>query len=769
MENGMDELVGEFLVESFENLDQLDQDLVALEQDPRDLEVLKSIFRTIHTIKGTCGFLGYSKLESITHVGENLLSLLRDGVATVDAEIATALLQMTDAVRAILVQIETTQSEGEGDYTQLVATLDALQQRAKDSDAAPTAEADHDKRIGEMLVESGEVSEVDVTVGLINQEHGDERKLGEILVDQGAVEPRQVAEALVEQKEVRSAVADTTLRVDVGLLDQVMTLVGELVLARNQILQYASTQDVEPAFANTTQRLNMITTELQAGVMKTRMQPIGNVWSKFPRVVRDLAAQFGKRVRIEMEGKETELDKTIIEAIKDPLTHIVRNSIDHGIETPEVRRSVGKNEEGVLVLRAYHEGGQVNIEITDDGAGIDLERVKAKAVDRGLISPEQAQRMTDREAVNLIFLPGLSTAEKVSNVSGRGVGMDVVKTNIEKIGGTLDMQTRQGNGTTIKVKIPLTLAIVPALIVSSGGDRYAIPQVSLLELVGLDGDAARSGIELVHGAPVYRLRGQILPIVYLNRELDVADVSENGSVTIVVLKADDRQFGLVVDQVNDTEEIVVKPLSPQLKGIRAFSGCTIMGDGQVALILDVLGLAQKAHVISEVQEQQAVGDGSQRTGDKGRDTDTLLVLQVGDDGRTAIPLSAVDRLEEFKRDAIEHTAGQDVVQYRNTILPLVDIGATLGYMPSNEISDSIQVVVYSSGGRMVGFVVDRILDIVEEVATVHQHSDRPGIVGSIVVQGSVTDLLDIQEIIQSVAPWYERAEAAEVQEAMINV
>jgi two-component system chemotaxis sensor kinase CheA len=805
MENGMDELVGEFLVESFENLDQLDQDLVALEQDPRDLEVLKSIFRTIHTNKGTCGFLGYSKLESITHVGENLLSLLRDGVATVDAEIATALLQMTDAVRAILVQIETTQREGDGDYTALVATLDALQQRAKDGDAAPAPEAapeaeaapePEDKRIGEMLVESGEVSEVDVTVGLINQEHGDERKLGEILVEAGAVEPQQVADALGEQQErsaallaegleavsgsdpraqeVKSSVADTTLRVDVGLLDQVMTLVGELVLARNQILQYASTQDVEPAFANTTQRLNMITTELQAGVMKTRMQPIGNVWSKFPRVVRDLATQFGKRVRIEMEGKDTELDKTIIEAIKDPLTHIVRNSVDHGIETPEQRLAAGKPEEGVLFLHAYHEGGQVNIEIVDDGAGIDLERVKAKAVERGLVSAEQAARMNDREAVNLVFMPGLSTAQKVSNVSGRGVGMDVVRTNIEKIGGTLDMQTRHGHGTTIKVKIPLTLAIVPALIVSSGGDRYAIPQVSLLELVGLDGEQARKGIELVHGAPVYRLRGQILPIVYLNRELEIDDIADNVSLTIVVLKADDRQFGLVVDQVNDTEEIVVKPLSPQLKGIPAFSGCTIMGDGQVALILDVLGLAQRAHVVSELQEQQGVGDSSHRSGDAAGETQTLLVLQVGEDGRTAIPLSAVDRLEEFKHSAVEHTAGRDVVQYRGTILPLVDIGGTLGYMPSGTVSDTLQVVVYSETrssqgapcdagpARMVGFVVERIVDIVEQVATVHQPSDRAGIVGSLVVQGAVTDLLDVEEIVHSLTPWYEQAAVEEV-------
>ncbi len=447
MDDGMDELLGEFLVESFENLDQLDQDLVVLEQAPGDLEVLKSIFRAIHTMKGTCGFLGFGKLERVAHVGENLLSLLRDGVVTVDAEIADALLAMTDAVRAILVEIERTQQEGDADHDALVATLERLAERGTNPPAEAPAETpaeapaetpdetpdevpvgvEHDRLLGEILVEEGGVSEVDVAVGLINQESGDARPIGEILVESGAVDAQQVVAALGEQRD-NQGISDSSLRVDVGLLDQVMTLVGELVLARNQILQYASTQDVEPAFASTTQRLNMITTELQAGVMKTRMQPIGNVWSKFPRVVRDLASQFGKQVRIEMEGKDTELDKTIIEAIKDPLTHIVRNSIDHGIETPEARVAVGKPPEGVLVLRAFHEGGQVNIEIVDDGAGIDLARVKAKAVERGLVSAEAAGRMSDREATNLVFLPGLvdggEGVERVGPGGGDGCGPD---------------------------------------------------------------------------------------------------------------------------------------------------------------------------------------------------------------------------------------------------------------------------------------------------------------------------------------------------------
>ena len=793
MDDGMDELISEFLVESFENLDQLDQDLIALEQAPGDLEILKRIFRTIHTIKGTCGFLGYHKLESITHVGESLLSLLRDGVAHVDEPVASALLAMTTAVRSILGEIENSQTEGDGDYSALVATLTELQQRAEQggapdaaadepapAPAAPDGEHAEDDvqaeqpvaeamlesasgdRIGEILVQKGVASEVDVAVGLVQQGSGDPRHLGEILVETGVIESGQVRETLEVQKDQRSSIADSTIRVDVGLLDRLMTLVGELVLARNQILQCASAPDADGTLVNTTQRLNMITTELQASVMKTRMQPIGNVWSKFPRVVRDLATSCGKRVRIEMEGKDTELDKTIIEAIKDPLTHLVRNSVDHGVEMPDERVARGKSPEGLLLLRAYHEGGQVNIEITDDGGGVDVERVKAKAVERGLITAEQAARMGDREAVNLIFLPGFSTAEKVTNISGRGVGMDVVRSNIEKIGGTFDVQNRPGEGTTLKIKIPLTLAIIPALIVTSGGDKYAIPQVSLLELVGLDGEQARAGIETVHGAPVYRLRGKLLPIVRLDHELGVPPIDDREAVTIVVLRADDREFGLVVDEVNDTEEIVVKPLSPQIKGIRTFAGCTIQGDGSVALILDAMGVAQRAKVVSEVREQ-AVSESRSRDEVTGEDAETLLVLQIGTSGRTAIPLSAVDRLEEFNRDLVETTAGRQVVQYRGTVLPLVDVCSVLGYESSyGEADGPLQVVVYSEGGRMVGLVVEKILDIVEEQVVLHQKAERYGIVGTTVVQGSVTDLLDAHDVIRSYDPsFFDATEYAE--------
>jgi two-component system chemotaxis sensor kinase CheA len=546
------------------------------------------------------------------------------------------------------------------------------------------------------------------------------------------------------------------IRVDVGLLDRLMNLVGELVLARNQILQFSATID-NATLAGSTQRLNLITTELQEGVMKTRMQPIGNVWSKFPRVVRDVSQMCGKKVRVEMEGKETELDKTIIEAIKDPLTHIIRNSVDHGVETPEKRRAIGKPEEGRLFLRAFHEGGQVNIEIIDDGAGISTDRVKKKAVEKGLITPEQAARMGDREAINLIWLPGFSTAEKVTNVSGRGVGMDVVKTNIEKIGGIVDMTSKQGEGTTLRIKIPLTLAIIPALIITSGGDRFAIPQVSLLELVRLENGQDGTGIELIRNTPVYRLRGNLLPLVYLDKELGTApaEAPARDAVNIVVLQADDRQFGLVVDVINDTEEIVVKPLAKLFKGLTTFAGATIMGDGKVALILDVMGLAQRANVVSESKDHgRHDEEESDRAENNGVAKQTLLLFHVSQSRRMGIPLSLVSRLEEFNRDILEQSGDQQVVQYRGQIMPLISLSEALlssrirlQRQAEAEQTPKVQVIVYTRNGHSIGLVVDRIVDIVEQTIEIQKQHIRPGVLGSAVIEKKVTELLDVEAVI----------------------
>ncbi|MGB8970065.1 MAG: chemotaxis protein CheA, partial [Candidatus Sulfotelmatobacter sp.] len=442
------DIVKDFLVESYENLDRLDRELVGLEKTPEDREALGSVFRTIHTIKGTCGFLGFNKLEAVAHVGENLLTRLRDRQLTLTPEITTALLTMVDAVRQMLSQIEKTGLEGERDDSVLIATLTRLLQPpaptapAKSVRAAegPSETTEVPPNIGDILMQRAGVTPAELRLAAKQQKEGDPRRIGEILVEQGAALPADVVDALRIQQSARPqiAVSDSTVRVDVGLLDKVMNLVGELVLARNQVLQFANRMK-DTSFLAASQRLNLITTELQEGVMKTRMQPIGNIWGQFPRTVRDVALGCSKEVAIEMEGKETELDKTIIEAIKDPLTHLVRNSVDHGIELPKDRVKAGKDRTGRLILRAFHEGGQVHIEITDDGAGLNAERIRKKAVERALINPEQAARMTEREIFNLIFLPGFSTAEKVTNVSGRGVGMDVVKTNVEKIGGTVDV------------------------------------------------------------------------------------------------------------------------------------------------------------------------------------------------------------------------------------------------------------------------------------------------------------------------------------------
>src|SRR6266446_32643 len=683
------DIVKDFLVESYENLDRMDRDLVGLEKNPKDKEALAGVFRTIHTIKGTCGFLGFGKLEKVAHVGENLLAHLRDGQLTLNPAITTALLGMVDAVRQMLKEIESTGQDGEVDYPELRETLTHLlsPEAAASNTAAGKLEAALQAAapplsLGAILMQQAGVTPEEILLAVKKQKEGDPRLMGEILVEQHAVRPTDVADALQIQRTSRgqAAASDSTIRVDVGLLDKLMTLVGELVLARNQLLQISNSVE-DAGLQAVSQRMNLIATELQEEVMKTRMQPIGNIWGQFPRTVRDVALGCGKQVNIEMEGKETELDKTIIEAIKDPLTHLVRNSVDHGIELPEDRVKAGKDPTGRLILRAFHEGGRVNIEISDDGAGLNVERLRQKAVERGVITAEHAARLTEREIFNLIFLPGFSTAQKITNVSGRGVGMDVVKTNVEKIGGTVDVESSAGRGTIVRFKIPLSLAITPALVVTCGGDRYAIPQVSLLELVRLEADQMRTGIELVHGVPVHRLRGRLLPLVYLSRELRLAEGGSQAgksdeAVNIVVLQADDRQFGLVVDTINDTEEIVVKPLRKQLKTVKTFAGSSVMGDGKVALILDVLGLAQRAGVVTETRDR-ALAEKSTEAVDTAAQKQTFLLFAGPGDSRMAIPLDALARLEEFPVAQVEMSGSQWVTQYRGQILPLIRLNVVM--------------------------------------------------------------------------------------------
>jgi two-component system chemotaxis sensor kinase CheA len=769
MTDDMNDVVREFLGESRENLDQIDLDLVALEKTPEDASIIARIFRAIHTIKGTCGFLGFSRLEAVSHAGENVLSALRDEEIAATPTLTSVLLAMVDAIRHVLAEIEATGEEGAPDHAVLIRQLTELHRGGTPSLSPAAAAAP---------------AEVPAALPAAPAQ---------------PAPPAPVAAIAVPAHELPAsseATAETSIRVDVALLDRLMNLVGELVLARNQIVQFSAAHG-DATFVGATQQLNLITSELQEGVMKTRMQPIGNIWNKFPRVVRDLALACDKRVELVMDGENTELDKTLIEAIKDPLTHLVRNAVDHGIESPDRRIAAGKPPHGCLSLRAFHEGGQVIVEVVDDGAGIDPERVRDKALARGIITPEHAARMTERELFRLVFLPGFSTADRITNVSGRGVGMDVVRTNIEQIGGTIDLQSQRGLGTTIRIKIPLTLAIIPALIVASGDNRYAIPQASLLELVRLEGDEARDGVELLYGTPVHRLRGKLLPLVYLSDALghtceatrieqlreaaqhavepsisspdaelhdgspgdDDLGQSNRTEVNIIVLQADDRRFGLVVPAVHDTEEIVVKPLGRHFKNTTVFAGATIMGDGRIALILDILGLAKQSRVIAEGHERIRLDHAMVSAAVEETDQQTMLVFRSPDDGRMAIPLSRVARLEELPRKIVEHVGHELLVQYRGEIMPVLELSMLVverRTAPRSFVAttgdDVIQLIVFSHDGAHVGLIVDQIVDIVEQTLGDTRPPGRPGVLGSVVIAGRVTELLDVEAALLRAQP-----------------
>ncbi len=749
LDDEMKEVLKDFLQESYENLDRVDSELIELEEQPDNRELLSSIFRSMHTIKGTCGFFGFDRLEKVTHIGENLLVKLRDGEYSMTEEIATGLLAMVDAVRAMLSEISDHGHDGRKLYSRLIDQLTELKDHGeiKGGSTLHTAPPAVAKPL------PVETAVLDVPTGSddsANDASAAEAATTPSVADK-APESSGSKPAAVREEKSSAGIVEASIRVDVPVLDSLMNLVGELVLARNQIVEYVGAHENTQVVA-AAQRLNLITSELQEGVMQTRMQPIHSVWAKLPRVVRDLSRACGKQIRVEMEGKSTELDKSLIEAMKDPITHLVRNSVDHGIESPEQRLAAGKPAEGTLLLRAFHEGGQVHIEISDDGGGIHPERIKQKAIENGVVTVEQASRMSDQEICKMIFLPGLSTAEAVTNISGRGVGMDVVKTNIEKISGAIDLDTEVGRGTVFKIRVPLTLAIVPALIVSTGGQRFAIPQVNLIELIRIDEEDQSHAIEFIHGCPVHRLRGQLLPIVYLNKEL-MLDTPQEGALNIVVLQAEKCRFGLVVDQINDTQEIVVKPLTEALKSIPVFAGATIMGDGRVALILDTLGIGQRARVMSDSPDR-TVSLSVSSVAEKVGKSETLLLVSTASDGRLAIPLNRVARLEQFELERTERAGTTVVVQYRGQILPLVQLSDFLHERrASHDEQDAdaslIQVVVFGEEGSQVGLIVKEIIDVVDEVLHTRGKSSRDGVLGTAAIDGQVTELLDVSAFIST--------------------
>ncbi len=779
----MSEIIAEFLVESRENLDRLDEEFVTLEQDPTSAELLGSIFRTVHTIKGTAAFLDFSRLEQLTHAGENLLSLLRDGAMSLDSTLTTVLLQMVDRVRAILDVVEAEGTDAGMDVAEMSARLIALAngdappapapvessapaeaadavEPAADTDG-PESELDLDAGVEAVEPERPEISlaELDDLVGALQAAEPppvlafvEAPTTPEITAAAPAPAPAPAGGESDKPAASGKSSTENSIRVDVALLDRLMNLVSELVLARNQINQNTGS-DASAGLQAAAQQLDIVTGDLQQALMETRMQPIGNLWNRLPRMIRDLATQLDKRISLEMEGAETELDKTLLEAIRDPLTHIIRNAVDHGLEDAASRLAVGKPETGTVSLRARHEGGQVIVEISDDGAGLNLEAIGAKVVDRGLMTAEAVADMSERELASLVFLPGLSTAKAITKVSGRGVGMDVVKRSIDEIGGTIDIQTELGKGTVFTLRIPLTLAIIPALRVRCADERYLIPQLNVLELHRVDPTAP---IELVGDTPLYRLRGELLPLLHWSDVLadDPGPARVWTDKYIVVLEANGRIFGFVVDAVENTEEIVVKPLRAHLKDLDTFAGSTVLGDGSVALILDPIGITRVVD-LQAGDEQTRGGDPDQFRVKSGHET--VLVCTSGTT-RVGFPLDGITRLESIPLTSIEHASGVEVVTYRGRLMRLVRLqtmlpgggwsggGGGFDDMVAAEEVRSLLVLVHETEDDVAGIVVDRII----EVSDADPNGARPGnypVRVSVLIDGKVTDVIDIEAVV----------------------
>ncbi len=753
----MDDLLNEFLTETAESIDVIDVELVKLEQNPNNKEVLDNIFRLVHTIKGTCGFLGLPRLEAVAHASENVLGKFRDGELEVTADAVTLILESLDIIKVILAGLAATEAEPEGDDKDLISRLNVCaaggaavsQKKAKPEPVVPVQTLGRDLLPGEVSLEDLEAAfaaapgpdeepvTVEETAAAVTDDHDGVIASGSGHHDPVHEEPRKSsapAVATAANVSADATIGTQSIRVNVDLLEDLMNMVSELVLTRNQLLQIMR-RNGDTEFSVPLQRLSQCTTELQEGVMKTRMQPIGNAWAKLPRIIRDLSVELNKKIDLQMIGAETELDRQVLELIKDPLTHMVRNSADHGIERPKDRVAAGKPETGVIRLNAYHEGGHIIVEISDDGAGLRVEKLKSKIITNGLATEAEVAEMSDQQIHKFIFHPGFSTAEKVTNISGRGVGMDVVRSNIEKIGGTIDLKAIEGRGTSFMIKIPLTLAIVSALIVECAAERFAIPQISVLELVRVSGDSEHR-IEHINNTAVLRLRDRLLPLIQLDKilKLNADTKTEN---FIVVTQVGTFTFGIVVDRVFDTEEIVVKPVAPILRDIPVYSGNTILGDGSVIMILDPNGIANSTgDVMTDSEVVVANATTSQAAS---QDRESVLVFRAGTDTQRAVPLSLVARLEEIAVSAIEQANGSLMVQYRGQLMPLVMIDGNCRLKEEGRQP----VLVFSDNDRTMGIAVDEIIDIVEEHLNIELASVTRAVLGTGVVAGKATEIIDV--------------------------
>ncbi|MBJ3778653.1 chemotaxis protein CheW [Acuticoccus sp. 2012] len=751
----MDDLLSEFITDTQETLEQLDIRLVELENEADGTALLNELFRMMHTIKGTCGFLGLPRMAGLAHAAESLMDRLRNG-DPVTHDAIDAMLQVADRLKMILGHIETNAGkEPEGSDDTVIAALNEAGGEGGEGSAAPAA-AD-----GEAQVEPAEAAAEAAPAEPAKPAPAPAGKTSApppgMSMKPANDSPKPATKA-EEKTESSEGTGDRSIRVSVETLEHLMTVVSELVLTRNELTEIMRNNE-NSNHKLALQRLSTVTGELQQAVMSTRMQPIGNAWRKLPRIVRDVSSSLGKQIELEMSGANTELDRQVLESIKDPLVHMVRNAADHGLEMPDDRVRAGKSEKGKISLNAYHEGGQILVEIADDGRGLDVERIKTKAIERGIATQEDADRMTNEQIFSFIFEPGFSTAATVTSVSGRGVGMDVVQSNVERIGGSIDVQSQQGEGSIFTLKIPLTLAILRALIVGVDNEDFAIPQTSVDELLKVEPGGAHS-IQLIKEAPVLRSRDRLLPVVDLRTLLQLpSSVDENGVPRVadestegfvMVMRARGMRFGMLVDRVLRTEEIVVKPMPAALRGLENFSGSTILGDGRVIMIVDPNGVRTAASSPSEATMQQVAKQAEDV--EVAANKELLLMFRANTPNRKALPISLITRLEDINLADADHSDGQWHIQYNSELIPLVWFGDP----PAPGANQRKPLLVMSDAGRSMGLLVDEIVDIVEDSVQVQIPSEQPGILGSAIIGGGAAEVIDVSYFLGlASAHWFD--------------
>lgn len=789
----MDELVLEFLNETNEGLGELEKITLALENDPSQMDYIRDAFRILHTIKGTCGFLGFERMQKVSHAAENVLSKMRDGEVLADLTVTSTLFVALDCIRTMVAAIEESGSEPGGDDSEIIAMLNkcleggspspANEQASNDDNSSPAVEntkqedeSENSKELSskkksKKVKKNNEIAENNVKEipdmqemsenqpQELNQElacypHDAEKEETPQQEEPEKPSPKlkgstsnSSAQEEATQQQEQAAAAHQTIRIGLDVVDNLMNLVGELVLTRNQLLQQQEANTTEASGNNNIlTRLSHLTTDLQQTVMKTRMQPIEGAWTKLPRIVRDISGNLGKKIQLKQVGQDTELDRQVIEFIKDPLMHMVRNSADHGIEPPEDRKSAGKPEMGTIILKAYHQGGYIFIEIADDGRGIDPEKIKNKAIEKGVIDEDLARTLTRDQILQLIFKPGFSTAENVTNVSGRGVGMDVVKTNVEKLGGTIELQSRVGRGSTFILKIPLTLSIISALLVEAGGQIFALPQMSITEILNLRHQRTYR-IENLQDKQVIRWRDRLVPILDLSSILNLPKYQDSKNNYVIILQIMNYTIGLSVDGINDSQEIVVKPLSKKIENIDVFSGSTILGNGQVVLIIDQNSFAATA------EQSGATQDATEQIIAENKVKETIILIFKNANLLRAVPLALVSRIDEVSPSEIQDILGQNILLYRGQLIPVIGLNKQKEYLPD----EMIPILLFADRGYKIALTIDEIVDIIEDTTEIQLNNENESeILGTAVINNNPVSIIDCQYYFKKAYPGFQR-------------